>query len=153
MKTYFSYFWKKLGISFVIIAFILSGIASIDEGLDGFSAGYAEGPNSSQYNDAGELVKHDVVSENVEIILSRIVLAFSLAGLLLYMFSAEKVEDELIRKLRYECLAKSLLYTWIFAGVLFIINGDVKLQGFHILQFLLFVYVILLTYNKYVKYE
>ncbi|GET28542.1 helix-turn-helix transcriptional regulator [Prolixibacter sp. SD074] len=75
-------------------------------------------------------------------------LSFSFAGFLLYMFSKEKVEDEFIERLRYMSLAKSLLLTWLIASVLFLTSDELQLRGFYILQFQLFLYVVIYNYYK-----
>jgi len=68
------------------------------------------------------------------------------------MFSNEKVEDEFIQNLRYKSLAKSLIFTWIIYGLVYILKETyhperIDLQwntdGLYVLQFQLFMYVII----------
>ena len=143
MKTYLPYYCKKIGVAFVIIAFILSFIANINDFCTGFREGYNE---SQSINEVNETIQ--IISDNLGKVLTWISLSISFSGFLLYMFSSEKIEDEFIQKLRYMSLAKSLLITWIIASILLIINGEVKLEGFYILQFQLIIYVVIYNYYK-----
>ncbi len=146
MKTYLPYFYKKIGIAFVLIAVVLSFAANINDLLAGFIDGWnlTDGIISkSEFN---------IISSEMGRILTWISLFFSFSGFLLYMFSSEKVEDEFIEQLRFKCLAKSLVFTWIIASALIIINGKLQLEGLYILQLQLFVYVVLFAYNKHWKY-
>jgi predicted membrane channel-forming protein YqfA (hemolysin III family) len=93
-------------------------------------------------------VHYHVISEELGKTLTWVSLSFSFAGFLLYMFSKEKVEDEFIERLRYMSLAKSLLITWVITSALLIIHGELQLEGFYILQFQLFLYVVIYNYYK-----
>ena len=129
MKTYLPYYCKKIGIALVIVAFILSIIANINDLCNGFMDGW----NASQ-STIKEAADFNIISTDSGKTLTWISLFLSFSGFLLYMFSKEKIEDEFIQKLRFMSLAKSLLITWIIASILLIINGEVKLEGFYILQ-------------------
>nr|WP_319398040.1 hypothetical protein [uncultured Carboxylicivirga sp.] len=146
MKSYLPYYFKRVGISLVIIAIVLSFSASVNDII----AGWQDGRMTYQNNTNIRSVIN-IISQESEIILTWISLIVSFSGFLCYMFSKEKEEDEFIQKLRYISLAKSLFITWIIAAILFIINGDIKLEGFYILQFQLIVYVI--VYNYYKKWK
>ncbi len=149
MRTYLPYFFKKIGIAFVITAFIISIIANINDlcngWVDGRNSAHSNNHNSTQVI---ELSDYNIISTDLGKTLTWISLSFSFSGFLLYMFSKEKIEDEFIQKLRYMSLAKSLLLTWIIASILFIINGKIKLEGFYILQFQLIIYVVIYNYYK-----
>ena len=148
MKTYLPYYYKKIGIAFVVIAIIISFIAGIDDFLNG----YVEGYNSTQTTKAEMMsTMGDIISHNASKVLIWISLFFSFSGFLLYMLSKEKIEDELVQHLRFKSLASSLLFTWIIVAILIIINGDIRLEGLYILQFQLFAYVVI--YNYYKKYK
>jgi hypothetical protein len=146
MKTYLPYFCKKIGITLVIFAFILSIIANINDLSNGFMDGWND--SQSTITDAADF---KIISINSGKTITWISLSFSFSGFLLYMFSKEKIEDEFIQKIRFMSLAKSLLITWIIASILLIINGEVKLEGFYILQFQLIIYVVI--YNYYNKWK
>jgi hypothetical protein len=143
MKTYLPYYFKKIGISLVIIAFILSIIASINSLGNGFADGWNDA--KSEITVASDF---KIISSETSKTLTWISLSFSFSGFLLYMFSKEKTEDEFIQTLRYMSLAKSLIVTWIVTSILLIINSGVRLEGFYILQFQLVVYVIIFNYYK-----
>jgi hypothetical protein len=146
MKTYFPYIYKKIGVTFVLLAIILSITANINDVVQGLlDAMYTNEYNpQSTFNESEFKIIPTVLCR----VLVWISLFFSFSGFLLYMFSSEKVEDEYIEQLRFKCLAKSLLYTWAIAAILIIINGDFQLQGLYILQFQLFAYVVIYNYHK-----
>ena len=152
MKTFLPYYCKKIGIAFVIIAFILSIFANINDLSNGLVDGWNDGWNEAQ-SIITEAADFTIISADLGKILTWISLSFSFGGFLLYMFSKEKIEDEFIQKLRFMSLAKSLLYTWIVASILLIINGDIKLEGFYILQFQLIIYVVIYNYYKKWKFK
>jgi hypothetical protein len=151
MKTYLPHYFKKIGIALVIIAFIVSAIANINNIRNGYAAGYNSAKVNIDKSQNIKLTESALISTELENTLTWISLSLSFSGFLLYIFSKEKIEDEFIQKLRYNSLGRSLLYTWIIATILFIINGAVKLEGFYILQFQLILYV--LIYNYYKKWK
>lgn len=145
MKTYLPYYFKKIGLALIIIAIFLSIIAN----LNSFVEGYIDGAKSAEPNNT-ELLKIDteVIKANIAKSLRLTSLLFSFSGLLMYLFSKEKVEDEFIQKLRYKSLAQSFLFTWAVASILFLINGSIKFEGFYLLQFQLFSYIIIYSFKK-----
>ncbi len=148
MKTYFPYYFRKIGIGLVIIAFGLSFYANINDFLSGFQDGWNSGQTESK--ELIEINTH-IISQERSRTFTWISLAFSFSGFLLYMFSREKVEDEFIQRLRFMSLAKSLLFTWIFVAPFIIFDLRYKIDGLYILQFQLFAYV--LIYNYYKKWK
>ena len=143
MKTCLPYYFRKIGIAFVIIAFGLSFYANIND----FMQGVQEGWNAGQGEEQIEL-NTNIISEERSKTFIWISLTFSFAGFLLYMFSKEKIEDEFIQKLRFMSLAKSLLFTWIFITPFIIFDLRYKIDGLYILQFQLIFYVIIYNYYK-----
>jgi hypothetical protein len=148
MKTYFPNFYKKIGITLVFVAYILTIIGGIDDG----SKSMNEDWNKQHPSEQIDLNKYDVISTETSKILTWISMLCSFSGFFIYMFSKEKVEDEFIQQLRFECLAKSFFITWIAVMILIFISGKIQIHGLFIFQFQLIVYVILLTYKKHVKY-
>lgn len=146
MKSYLPYYFKRVGISLVVIAFVLSCIASVNDIIAGWQDG-----RMAYHNTTNTRSVINIISQESVTLLTWVSLIVSFSGFLCYMFSKEKEEDEFIQKLRHVSLAKSILITWIIASILFIINGDIKLEGFYILQFQLIVYVI--VYNYYKKWK
>ncbi|GET34977.1 hypothetical protein PbJCM13498_38400 [Prolixibacter bellariivorans] len=149
MKTYLPYYFRRIGIAFVFVAVVLSTIANIDAAVSGFQRGYRNGHNVLEHSYVeGKSANHQIISAELKKTLTWVSLSFSFAGFLLYMFSKEKVEDEFIERLRYMSLAKSLLITWLITSALLIIHGELQLEGFYILQFQLFLYVVIYNYYK-----
>ena len=147
MKSYLPYFFRKIGIVFVLVAFVLSFTANLDD----ITRGFAEGYNGTQNPDTGRTIHvpdADIISSELSVRLIWISLALSLCGLLMYMFSREKVEDEFIRKLRYMSLSRSLLYSWLFAAVFMVVNKKTEFGGIYILQLQLILYVVIYNYYK-----
>jgi len=149
MKTYFPYYFRKIGIVLIIIAMGLSFYANIND----FLIGYQDGFNSSKK--AGESliqIETNIISQKTANTFTWISLAFSFTGFLMYMFSREKVEDEFIQKLRFKSLANSLLFTWILVSPFIIFGSSYHPEGLYILQLQLFLYVVIYNYYKKWKY-
>lgn len=145
MKTYFPYYFRKIGIAFVIIAFGLSFYANINDFLDGF----AEGRNKAIHNKE-ELMKteYHIISDARSHTFTWISLAFSFSGFLLYLLSKEKTEDEFIQRLRFVSIVKSLIITWLLVALLIVFKSNYTIEGLYILQFQLVLYVIIYNYYK-----
>jgi len=148
MKTYLPYYFRRIGIVFVFVAVILSCIANVNDFLEGWHSGSSRALQRDRTYVKEEPVDYHVISDELGKTLTWVSLSFSFAGFLLYMFSKEKVEDEFIERLRYMSLAKSLLITWVITSALLIIHGELQLEGFYILQFQLFLYVVIYNYYK-----
>lgn len=149
MKTYFPYYFRRIGIAFVIIAIGLSFYANINDFVKGFNEGRADAANISEYErEQLKQKEYHIISDASSQTFTWISLSFSFAGFLLYMFSKEKVEDEFIQKLRFMSLAKSLLITWILVSPFIIFDLRYEIGGLYILQFQLFTYVIIYNYYK-----
>ena len=151
MKTYFPYYFRKIGIAFVIIALGLSIYANINDCIKGWNEGRIDAMNVSKQKKQelkSNLQEPNIIPEERSKKFIWISLTFSFAGFLLYMFSKEKIEDEFIQKLRFISLAKSLLFTWIFITPFIIFDLRYKIDGLYILQFQLIFYVIIYNYYK-----
>lgn len=149
MKTYLPYYFRRIGIAFVFIAVVLSTIANFNDVVKGFHEGSTRALRQGDRTYVEENpVNYHIISAELGKTLTWVSLSFSFAGFLLYMFSREKVEDEFIERIRYMSLAKSLLVTWVITSVLLIIHGELQLEGFYILQFQLFLYVVIYNYYK-----
>jgi len=149
MKTYFPYYFRKIGIAFVIIAFGLSFYANINDFVEGFNEGRANSTKISKHEHEQLIQKeYHIITDKRSQTFIWISLSFSFAGFLLYMFSKEKIEDEFIQKLRFMSLAKSLLFTWFFVSPFIIFGSKYHPEGLYILQLQLFLYVIIYNYYK-----
>jgi hypothetical protein len=147
MKSYLPYYFKHLAFILIALAFVLSILGNLNDSTAAFKAGWNHEPITSTNKYYTEIITS--ATENTLITLS---LICSFCGFLMYMFSKEKDEDEFIQQLRYTSLAKSLLFTWILASILFLINGDIKMEGFYILQFHLIAYTLVYNYYKKMKF-
>jgi len=149
MKTYLPYCCKKVGIIIVIMAIIISFMANANE----IERGYIKGYNSASSLDRSinteevPLTYQEVISPKLADTLNWISILMSFSGFLMYIFSKEKIEDELIQKLRYQSLEKSLLITWLIA-MLFFIFRQVAFEAFYILQIQLLAYVFIFHHYK-----
>jgi hypothetical protein len=150
MKTYFPYFFKRVGILFVFVAFVLSCIGNIDDFNRGFLSGSTDLPVSSyKKQDLDDILKYKPMYTEEEAkpwVNGSLIL--SIIGFTLYLFSKEKVEDEFYQQLRSKSLTQALFFTWIFAGMLYWLGPDFELEGFYILQFHLIFFTIIYVYNK-----
>lgn len=154
MKTYFPYYFKRIGVLFVFIAIGLSFYGGIDNNQKSF----IEGWNHAEYGSFEKLpsdmqAKFTPYFENEEEkpwLYASLIL--SIAGFVLYLFSKEKVEDEFYQQLRAKCLTQALLFTWLITGFICIVLPTYELDGFYILQLHLILYTLLYVYNKQYEY-
>ncbi|MEE4198217.1 MAG: hypothetical protein V2I54_11275 [Bacteroidales bacterium] len=159
MKTYFPYYFKKIGIILVTVSIVFSFLS----GLHTFTEGFEEGYNSTKNNEEQKIeFKADPFTAKTRENLRLIGLTLSFSGLIVYMFSSEKIEDEFIQNLRYKSLTKSLIITWIIYGLVYILKNNFNPErielhwhtdGLYVLQFQLFMYVIIYNYYKKWKFD
>ncbi|MCU4156701.1 hypothetical protein J1N10_11995 [Carboxylicivirga sp. A043] len=154
MKTFLPYIFRKIGIALFFISFIVSIIASID---DAIIAGEEKFEKISQKYDTNELEKQNgpsnlLLTNNQRRNLKNAGFILALAGLLLYSFSKEKVDDEFLQKLRANALLKSFITSWLIFALVMLIKQSTKADLLGILQIQMFVYVIVYAYTKKVKY-
>lgn len=110
IKTYLPYYFRKIGIFFVLVAIVISFIGGIND----FAKGVVKGNNWGQSHNSGmfptkqtdkvidtPLHYKEILSSGISNTLNWIGITLSFSGFLLYIFSKEKTEDELIQKLRY----------------------------------------------------
>jgi len=154
MKTYFPYYFKKIGIFLVVISIVLSFLSGLHTHVESIEDGW-----NSATNDGEEQLdlKVDPFSVKARKSLRWIGLTLSFSGLIIYMFSSEKIEDEFIQNLRYKSLTNSLIITWIIYGFIYLIKDNfnpekIELQwqtdGLYVLQTQLILYVIIYNYYK-----
>ncbi len=151
MKTYFPFCCKRAGTIIVLIAILFSMAA----GINSFEKGYVEGYNAGMginNTKKGSATYEEIISPELSNTLNWISITLSFGGFLLYIFSKEKIEDEFLQKLRYMSLEKSLIFTWIFALILLLINRSANFKVFYILQLQLIAYVLIYHYYK-VKFQ
>jgi len=146
MKTYLPYCCKKTGVIIVFFAIVVSFIAGIND----FEKGVVDGYNSGQSLDSvnTHMTYKQIISSDLSNTLNLVGSVLSFGGFLLYIYSKEKIEDELLQKLRAMSLEKSLIFTWFAAFVFLIIKGNIDFEAFYILQVQLFSYVLIYHYYK-----
>ncbi|WP_321307811.1 hypothetical protein [Marinifilum fragile] len=150
MKTYFPYYFKKVGILFVFIAIILSCVFAVDDFNRGFISAAKDLSISSLENpNLDNILKYTPYFTNEEAkpwLNASLIL--SLIGFTLYLFSKEKIEDEFYQQLRSKSLIQALFVTWIFTGLMYWLGPDYEVKGFYILQLHLIFFTIIYVYNK-----
>ena len=71
-----------------------------------------------------------------------------LIGLLIYLVSKNKREDEFIQKIRYESAYIVLVITILGILVLYIINPEIKLNASYLLAFQMLFYLLVMFFRK-----
>jgi uncharacterized membrane protein len=160
MKTYLPYFVRKIGILIFVIGATISFIGDIDDFVTSFQAGYKSG--RTIYNDGErnrditpELLMQERI-ENNELIFTPeeqhkwTLLGFliSLTGIMLYIFSKEKVEDEFASHLRGKSMLISVGITWLIFLLFKLPNWNTEISALSILQIQMIVFVIVYAYQR-----
>lgn len=148
MKTYFPNYFKKIAIIIFVVSIVFSFLSSLHSFVEGFEEGY----NSASSEEEQISIKADPFTEQTRSIFKWTGLTLSFCGLIMYMFSSEKVEDEFFQHLRYKALVKSLILIWIIYGLVYIFKEGISPQrinlqwntdGLSVLQAQLIFYVII----------
>ncbi|UMB59510.1 hypothetical protein MHL31_10510 [Lutibacter sp. A80] len=137
---------KKLGLTvFIVFSFIAAG--------DDFVNGFCDGYNSFQPIDEKIANKEHVVSQ-IEHITTfkdffgaktlRYLDALSILGILMYMLSKEKVEDDYINQLRLESYQLTAIVGILISIVLYAFSEEIKLTIDYFVT--LFMYFYLITF-------
>jgi len=127
IKTFLPNYTKKIAFALYLVAVVFSCIANVDS----FLSGYHAASTKAEYNP--ENITYDSIPNNLEKRYTWISLAFSFTGLLMYIFSKEKVEDEYMQLLRIKALTWSIVLTWL--AVIFTMIFITPLEGLYVLQF------------------
>jgi len=127
IKTFLPNYTKKIAFALYLVAVVFSCIANVDS----FLSGYHDASTKAEYNP--ENITYDSIPNNLEKRYTWISLAFSFTGLLMYIFSKEKVEDEYMQLLRIKALTWSIVLTWL--AVIFTMIFISPLEGLYVLQF------------------
>ncbi len=154
MKTYFPYYFKKIGITLIIVSLVFSFLSGLHTSFNKTEESYQTTKKNGERNIE---LKEDPFSAKIRKNLRLIGLTLSFGGLIVYMFSSEKVEDEYIQSLRYKSLIKSLMITWIIYGFVYALKDNInperielhwQTDGLYVLQFQLLMYLIIYNYYK-----
>ncbi|MBN1112317.1 MAG: hypothetical protein JXA53_05315 [Bacteroidales bacterium] len=127
IKTFLPNYTKKIAFALYLVAVVFSCIANVDS----FLSGYHDASTKAEYNPKN--ITYDRIPNNLEKRYTWISLAFSFTGLLMYIFSKEKVEDEYMQLLRIKALTWSIVLTWL--AVIFTMTFISPLEGLYVLQF------------------
>jgi len=131
--------FKKVGlIMFIVFSFLGSGDAS----LEGYNSGY-------YYNkDIPENVKTDLFSSYFEETLIHSFNIIAIIGMIIYIMSKEKIEDDYINKLRLESYQLTALISLFAALILFIFSSQLKFYLDDFITMFLFIYLITFFIKK-----
>jgi hypothetical protein len=128
--------FKWIGITIFFIGFIFG---AIDDGRKGFLEGYNE-------------TSHDPVKTEFKRILpekvSQIADYVLLFGLLIYVLSKNKRDDEFTRQMRYEAAYIVFVITIIFILILFMIDPNLRLEPSTFIGAQLVLYLIIRHFRK-----
>lgn len=158
MKTYLPNYMRRIG----LILFYISIITSLIGDADHFMAGFMHGSSS---NLSGHLMTQEEAYQTwvetsggptwTEKAAERwdwLSLFLSITGLLIYVLSKEKVEDEFLQQLRAQSLVKAVALSWFLYFILKPIGWIEHFEGISILQLQIVAFVIIYSYTKKVKY-
>ncbi len=134
---------KKVGIViFIIFAFL--------DGRDDFLRGYYKGQDNIPLNshitlkDIGIFSFKEYFGENLMLLFGTL----TFVGMLIYMLSKEKVEDDFINKLRLESYQLSFIGVTVLGLILHLLGLDAEFGLEMILSLLLVTYLIIFAIKK-----
>ena len=131
------HYFKWIGLVFFLIGFIVS---MIDDGRHGFIDGWNEARSSGE----DEILYIRIMPEFI----SKLADYATMLGLLLYILSKNRMEDELSQKLRYESAFFVLVITIIGVLVLYIINHDTNIDPSYLLSIQMLFYLAIKFFRK-----
>ncbi len=132
---------KKLGlILFLITSFITSG----DAAINGYNHGYNAGRGYSQVIKNKSTLFLSYFGENFLHIFD----ILAIIGILIYMLSKEKVEDDYINKLRLESYQLTAIIGLIISILLYVFSKDLKLTLDYFIYLYLWFYIIIFSIKK-----
>jgi len=138
MKTQILPNWcKKIGITLFIVGSIIGGI---DNARYGFMEGFYDGVNGNAYRTTKPIEVFPYFKENTKHVFS----VLAMIGMLIYMISKEKIEDDYINLLRLESFQLTLIVGLVSSMILFAFSKEMKI---HIDVFItLFMWFYLITF-------
>ena len=157
MKTYLPHFMRKIGIAIFIISIIISFIGSVDHFMSGFVSSYDKYDDITvKYEDdmqAWKIINNGLIfSEEEQKQLSYIALICSISGLLVYVLSKERIEDEFLSQLRANSLIKAVAFSWLFYFILKPLNFFGDFEALSVLQLQFIIYIVVYAYTRKIKY-
>lgn len=121
---------KKLGFSIFLLGFIISGYKGFMDGMTGYTVN----------GDKFEKLLSDPMLHLFDIV--------AIAGMLIYVFSQEKIEDDYINKLRLESYQLTALIGLGITVLLYILSKDIKLTLDYFIILFLWLYLITFALKK-----
>lgn len=143
MKTQILPNWcKKLGLGlFIIFSFISGG----DDAIDGYNEGYNNTRYSSNYITINQSsVFKDFFGENILHYFSVI----SIFGILIYILSKEKIEDDYINKLRLESYQLTAIIGLVVSIILYGFSKDLKLTLDYFISLFMYLFLVIFFIKK-----
>jgi len=125
------HYFKWIGIGLLILSFVF--------GIDDFLLGFT-GALPSEPPEDFKRIFPEIFPQISDFIL--------LIGLLIYLVSKNKREDEFIQKIRYESAYIVLVITILGILVLYIINPEIKLNVSYLLAFQMLFYLVVIFFRK-----
>jgi len=131
------HYFKWIGLTVFLIGFMVS---MIDDGRHGFIDGWNDARSSGE----DEILYVRIMPE----LISKLADYATMLGLLIYILSKNRMEDELAQKLRYESAFIVLVITIIWVLVLYIINHDTKIDPSYLLSIQMLFYLVVKFFRK-----
>ena len=128
--------FKWIGLTIFLIGFITS---SIDDGREGFIGGMNDASNDSEKIEFKRILP-EKVSQAADYVL--------LFGLLIYVLSKNKRDDELAQRLRYESAYIVLVLTIFFILILYMVMPNMKIEPSTLIGTQLVLYLIVRYFRK-----
>lgn len=125
------HYFKWIGIGPLILSFVF--------GIDDFLLGFIGALLSEPPEDFKRILP-EIFPQISDFIL--------LIGLLIYLVSKNKREDEFIQKIRYESAYIVLVITILGVLVLYIVNPEIKLNAPYLLAFQMLFYLVVMFFRK-----
>ncbi|MFD1293045.1 hypothetical protein ACFQ5N_04265 [Lutibacter holmesii] len=133
---------KKLGLAIFFIGTIVGG-------YDDFKEGFTEGYNSTRIKEQPLNYKpNSFLTDNFGEIGLHIFEIIGVLGMLIYMLSKEKIEDDYIHKLRYESYLLSSILWLVIAIIAYSFNENLKLSIDYFIYLFIWTYLITFFIKK-----
>ena len=124
---------KKLGLGVFLIGFIVSGFKGFMSGLT------ACNPKTTKY---------DFFINMFSVSIMHVFEVLAVIGMLIYLLSKEKVEDDYINKLRLESYQLISLLSLLLALGLYVFSGSLKFSLDYLINLFLMSYLIIFALKK-----
>ncbi len=130
---------KKLGvIMFIVFTFL--------EGHDDFIRGFMHGASGKPFSlSENGIFSFETYFGHQSMLIFGLL---SMLGMLVYMFSKEKIEDDYIQKIRLESFQLSFIFVTGIAFILYLFGINSKVDMATVISFLLGVYLIVFAVKK-----